>query len=141
MTPACGCCCAHSTLQLFNPTVAPHAVFLCAQALKDLDVHYDACTCLLYAHTTLLMFSSQSCCTAWRVPLRCTQALEDLYVHYDATVRNAAGGIVQFAYGDDGLDPVVMEGKDGRPLDFERLLAKVRQMRVLHVLHARQMLL
>jgi DNA-directed RNA polymerase III subunit RPC1 len=54
------------------------------------------------------------------------QALEDLYVHYDATVRNAAGGIVQFAYGDDGLDPVVMEGKDGKPLDFERLLAKVR---------------
>jgi hypothetical protein len=47
-------------------------------------------------------------------------------VHYDATVRNAAGGIVQFAYGDDGLDPVVMEGKDGKPLDFERLLAKVR---------------
>lgn len=46
-------------------------------------------------------------------------------MHYDATVRNAAGGIVQFAYGDDGLDPVVMEGKEGRPLDFERLLAKV----------------
>jgi hypothetical protein len=76
-------------------------------------------------HTTLLIFFSQLRCTACRVPLRCTQALEDLYVHYDATVRNAAGGIVQFAYGDDGLDPVVMEGKDGRPLDFERLLAKV----------------
>ncbi|WIA12568.1 hypothetical protein OEZ85_006229 [Tetradesmus obliquus] len=57
---------------------------------------------------------------------RLMKALEDLYVHYDATVRNAAGGIVQFAYGDDGLDPVVMEGKEGRPLDFERLLAKVR---------------
>lgn len=56
----------------------------------------------------------------------CLQALEDLYVHYDQTVRNAAGGIVQFSYGDDGLDPVVMEGKDGKPLDFERLLAKVR---------------
>jgi DNA-directed RNA polymerase III subunit RPC1 len=50
-------------------------------------------------------------------------------VHYDATVRNAAGGIVQFAYGDDGLDPVVMEGKDGKPLDFERLLAKVSRQR------------
>lgn len=54
------------------------------------------------------------------------QALEDLYVHYDETVRNAAGGIVQFSYGDDGLDPVVMEGKDGKPIDFEKLLAKVR---------------
>eukprot|EP00878_Enallax_costatus_P036685 GHUV01041219.1.p1 GENE.GHUV01041219.1~~GHUV01041219.1.p1 ORF type:complete len:110 (+),score=15.52 GHUV01041219.1:71-400(+) len=53
------------------------------------------------------------------------QALEDLYVHYDETVRNAAGGIVQFSYGDDGLDPVIMEGKDGKPIDFEKLLAKV----------------
>jgi hypothetical protein len=53
------------------------------------------------------------------------QALEDLYVHYDCTVRNAAGSIVQLSYGDDGLDPVLMEGKNGAPLDFEKLLAKV----------------
>lgn len=53
------------------------------------------------------------------------QALEDLYVHYDQTVRNAASGIVQFTYGDDGMDPVTMEGKDGQPLDFKRTLAKV----------------
>ncbi len=53
------------------------------------------------------------------------QALEDLYVHYDNTVRNASSGIVQFTYGDDGMDPVVMEGKDGQPLDLDRLLLKV----------------
>lgn len=58
------------------------------------------------------------------------QALEDLYVHYDETVRNAAGGVVQFSYGDDGMDPLVMEGKDGKPLDFEKLLAKVRSTSV-----------
>lgn len=46
-------------------------------------------------------------------------------MHYDTTVRNAAGSIVQLSYGDDGLDPVLMEGKEGAPLDFERLLAKV----------------
>ena len=32
---------------------------------------------------------------------------------YDHTVRNSTGGIVQLVYGDDGLDPVSMEGKDG----------------------------
>lgn len=54
------------------------------------------------------------------------QALEDLYVHYDDTVRNASSGIVQFTYGDDGLDPQLMEGGGaGAPLDFERLLHKV----------------
>ncbi|PNW84960.1 hypothetical protein CHLRE_03g165750v5 [Chlamydomonas reinhardtii] len=57
---------------------------------------------------------------------RLMKALEDLYAHYDATVRNAAGGIVQLLYGEDGMDPVAMEGKDGKPLDFGRLMAKVR---------------
>mmetsp|Transcript_32891 Transcript_32891/g.37873 ORF Transcript_32891/g.37873 Transcript_32891/m.37873 type:complete len:1758 (-) Transcript_32891:11-5284(-) len=31
--------------------------------------------------------------------------LEELKVHYDHTVRNGEGGIVQFLYGEDGLDP------------------------------------
>ncbi len=41
-------------------------------------------------------------------------------------MRNAAGGIVQFRYGEDGMDPVTMEGSEGKPLDFGRLLMKVR---------------
>ena len=36
---------------------------------------------------------------------RMMKALEDLSVQYDRTVRTSAGDIVQFAYGDDGLDP------------------------------------
>ncbi|XP_020235574.1 DNA-directed RNA polymerase III subunit 1 [Cajanus cajan] len=52
------------------------------------------------------------------------KSLEDLFLHYDYTVRNAGGSIVQFCYGDDGMDPVAMEGKDGKPLNFERLFLK-----------------
>ena len=40
-------------------------------------------------------------------------------------VRNAANGIVQLKYGDDGLDPVMMEGKDGEPIDLARALSVV----------------
>ena len=58
----------------------------------------------------------------------CVQALEDLYTHYDMTVRNAAGGIVQFVYGDDGMDPVTMEGKGASALDFDKVLGKVCEM-------------
>lgn len=47
------------------------------------------------------------------------QALEDLTTHYDFTVRNSTGGVVQFTYGDDGLDPASLEG-DAQPLDFAR---------------------
>lgn len=42
-------------------------------------------------------------------------------------VRNTANGIVQLSYGDDGLDPLVMEGEDkGRPLNFVRFMDVVR---------------
>lgn len=40
---------------------------------------------------------------------RLMKALEDLTTHYDLSVRNAAGGVVQFQYGYDGLDPVMIE--------------------------------
>jgi len=53
------------------------------------------------------------------------KGLEDLSVFYDQTVRNASGGIVQFLYGDDGMDPAKMEGRDGTPLNLDQLFMKV----------------
>ncbi|XP_024019134.1 DNA-directed RNA polymerase III subunit 1 [Morus notabilis] len=57
---------------------------------------------------------------------RLIKALEDLFVHYDNTVRNASACIIQFCYGDDGMDPAHMEGKNGAPLNFERLFLKAK---------------
>lgn len=57
---------------------------------------------------------------------RLMKALEDLYVHYDASVRNAAGGVVQLRYGEDGMDPMGMEGKGGEPVALDRLLSLAR---------------
>lgn len=51
------------------------------------------------------------------------KALEDLGVLYDHTVRASDGSVVQFTYGDDGLDPAEMESEsNGRPINFERSL-------------------
>jgi DNA-directed RNA polymerase III subunit RPC1 len=50
---------------------------------------------------------------------RLMKALEDLCTHYDLSVRNSVGGIVQFQYGDDTLDPVCLEG-DATPLEYNR---------------------
>ena len=36
---------------------------------------------------------------------RLINALEDLKIEYDGTVRNTAGTIIQFVYGEDGVDP------------------------------------
>ncbi|KAJ3291090.1 hypothetical protein HK104_006337 [Borealophlyctis nickersoniae] len=52
---------------------------------------------------------------------RLTKALEDLTSHYDLSVRNSTGGVVQFTYGDDGLDPACIEGSV-QPVEFTRNL-------------------
>jgi DNA-directed RNA polymerase III subunit RPC1 len=70
-----------------------------------------------------------------------TKALEDLTINYDYSVRytykslfffyyantfyfsnrTCDGEIVQFIYGQDGLEPLKMEDKD-KPVNFDRLL-------------------
>lgn len=50
---------------------------------------------------------------------RLMKALEDLTTQYDLSVRNSEGGVVQFQYGDDGLDPGCLEG-DAQPVEFTR---------------------
>ncbi|KAL9087767.1 MAG: hypothetical protein Q9159_003450 [Coniocarpon cinnabarinum] len=40
---------------------------------------------------------------------RLVKALEDVQVKYDTTVRNSLGDIVQFTYGEDGLDAIYIE--------------------------------
>src|SRR5690606_27890661 len=56
---------------------------------------------------------------------RLIKALEDLTVHYDHTVRNAENTIVQFDYGDDGLEPINMEEEEGRPIHLANLFMDV----------------
>ncbi|KAH9892352.1 hypothetical protein F4778DRAFT_317731 [Xylariomycetidae sp. FL2044] len=50
---------------------------------------------------------------------RLMKSLEDLATQYDDTVRTSGGGIVQFQFGADRLDPVDMEGK-AVPVNFAR---------------------
>ena len=55
------------------------------------------------------------------------KALEDLSLKYDDTVRNSSQGIVQFIFGDDGLNPSLMEGSV-KPLNFAHTLTHVRKV-------------
>ncbi len=50
---------------------------------------------------------------------RLMKSLEDLSTKYDDTVRTSGGGIVQFQFGADKLDPVDMEGS-AVPVNFDR---------------------
>lgn len=43
-------------------------------------------------------------------------------------VRNAANTIVQLEYGDDGMDPVCMEGRSGEPIALPRAMSVVKAM-------------
>jgi DNA-directed RNA polymerase III subunit RPC1 len=45
---------------------------------------------------------------------------------YDETVQNSENTVVQFTYGDDGLNPDKMENND-RPVDFKRVFMSARE--------------
>lgn len=47
-------------------------------------------------------------------------------MQYDKTVRNSENTVVQFTYGDDGLNPDKMESND-RPVLFDRVYMSVRE--------------
>ena len=40
---------------------------------------------------------------------RLVKAMEDIIVKYDGTVRNAGGEVLEFLYGEDGMDAVALE--------------------------------
>ena len=54
---------------------------------------------------------------------RLINALQDLRVEYDGTVRMPTGEIVQFRYGEDGVDP--MWSDHGKAVKVERVIEKV----------------
>ncbi|AGO11854.1 AaceriADR086Cp [[Ashbya] aceris (nom. inval.)] len=56
---------------------------------------------------------------------RLVKALEDIMVHYDGTTRNSLGNIIQFVYGEDGMDAAHIEKQSidtipGSDLAFEK---------------------
>jgi DNA-directed RNA polymerase subunit A' len=55
---------------------------------------------------------------------RLINALEHLRMEYDGTVRNSIGDIVQFRYGEDGVDPA--KSDHGKAVNVSRLVDQVR---------------
>jgi DNA-directed RNA polymerase subunit A' len=51
---------------------------------------------------------------------RLINALEDIKVEQDGTVRQAGGQIIQFIYGEDGVDPT--RSLNGKPVDLDRII-------------------
>nr|MDO8091654.1 DNA-directed RNA polymerase subunit A' [Candidatus Sigynarchaeota archaeon] len=54
---------------------------------------------------------------------RLINALQDIKVEYDRTVRNAAGNIIQFQYGEDGVDPA--KSDHGKSVNIDVIIEKV----------------
>nr|MDO8108876.1 DNA-directed RNA polymerase subunit A' [Candidatus Sigynarchaeota archaeon] len=58
---------------------------------------------------------------------RLINALQDVKCEHDFTVRNAAGHIIQFVYGDDLIDP--SKSDHGAAIDVDALLAKAKNLK------------
>ncbi len=54
---------------------------------------------------------------------RLINALQDLRVEYDGTVRDDRGAIIQFTYGEDGVDPA--RSDSGKAVNVEKLIQRV----------------
>jgi DNA-directed RNA polymerase subunit A' len=57
---------------------------------------------------------------------RLINALEHLRIEYDGTVRNSIGDIIQFRYGEDGVDPA--KSDHGKAVNVDRIVEQVRIM-------------
>ncbi|MGQ9538264.1 MAG: DNA-directed RNA polymerase subunit A' [Candidatus Bathycorpusculaceae bacterium] len=55
---------------------------------------------------------------------RLINALEHLRLEYDGTVRSSAGDIIQFKYGEDGVDPA--KSDHGKAVNVNRLIEQIR---------------
>jgi DNA-directed RNA polymerase subunit A' len=58
---------------------------------------------------------------------RLINALQDVKCEHDFSVRNAAGHIIQFKYGDDLIDP--SKSDHGAAIDIDALVAKARNLK------------
>ena len=54
------------------------------------------------------------------------KAMEDLVIKYDGTVRASGENIIQFVYGEDGLDPMFMDDQQ-LPVSLGRLYTIIRE--------------
>lgn len=55
---------------------------------------------------------------------RLVKSLEDISAQYDGTARTSAGHVIQFVYGDDGLDPSKMAAEEDQPIQLEAVLVQ-----------------
>ena len=56
---------------------------------------------------------------------RLINALEDVKVENDGTVRHSGGQIIQFKYGEDGVDPA--RSMDGNAVDINRIVTDIKE--------------
>lgn len=56
---------------------------------------------------------------------RLINALEDVKVENDGTVRHSGGQIIQFIYGEDGIDPA--RSSDGKAVDVHRIITEIKE--------------
>jgi len=55
---------------------------------------------------------------------RLINALEHLRIEYDGTVRNSVGDIIEFRYGEDGVDPA--KSDHGKAVNIDRLIEQIQ---------------
>ena len=67
---------------------------------------------MLWVVAQVLIDTAVKTSTTGYIQRRLIKGMEDLKVHYDMTVRNNKNKIIQFQYGEDGIDTTKVEGQN-----------------------------
>ena len=112
------------------PHFEPHSVYPSAKGFVK-NAFYDGLTASEFFFHTMggregLVDTAVKTAETGYMQRRLMKALEDLVIKYDNTVRSSDETIIQFTYGDDGLDPMYMDDKK-LPVSLGRLYTIIRE--------------
>ena len=112
-SPKCGIPCDTTTIDgpIVNDVFLEEVANITLLSVQDYPKLYD----VTVPSTLNFIIANGLCCRdtseTGYLQRKLVKAMEDCKVNYDHTVRNASGTIVQFLYGEDGMDPTKIESQ------------------------------
>lgn len=101
------------------------------KSIKEVDIAkypkvYDVTVPGTYNFTSRNGLNLRDTSETGYIQRKLVKAMEDCKISYDYTVRNASGTVIQFLYGEDGMDPIKVESQNVPyiELDYSQLRYK-----------------
>lgn len=110
---------SHQNFKQFNDMVMDAIVDITVMGVEDHPKLYDVTVPSTLNFVIANGLGMQDTSETGYLQRKLVKAMEDCKINYDYTVRNASGSIVQFLYGEDGMDGSKIESQPLRYIDMD----------------------